>query len=49
MEEKSLRDIIKGKNYQISLSTIYKICESREIKLSDFFIAVEKWGKSTKS
>lgn len=48
IEESTLRDIIKGGNYQISLPTIYKICESRDIKLSEFFIEVEAWGKSVK-
>ncbi|AUP79784.1 helix-turn-helix domain-containing protein [Flavivirga eckloniae] len=48
IEESTLRDIIKGENYQISLPTIYKICESRDMKLSDFFIEVEKWKESVK-
>ena len=43
IEESTLRDIIKGKDYQISLPTIYKICESKHISLLDFFKEVEKW------
>lgn len=49
-EERSMRDIIKAvqddKDYQISLSTIYKICESRNISPSDFFKEVEKLIKT---
>ena len=46
IEESTLRDILKKKNYQISLPTIYKICESRNITPSEFFIGVEKFSKS---
>jgi hypothetical protein len=49
-EERSMRDIIKAvkedKDYQISLPTLYKICESLNISLSQFFIEVEKWQNS---
>lgn len=45
IEESTLRDILKKKNYQISLPTIYKICESRNITPSEFFIEVEKFSK----
>lgn len=48
IEESTLRDIIKGDNYQISLPTIYRICESRHISLFDFFKEVEKWKKGIK-
>lgn len=49
IEESTLRDIINGKDYQISLPTIYKICESRSISLFDFFREIEMWNKSTKT
>lgn len=40
IDEKTVRRIKSDKNYQISLVTIMKICEAREIKLSDFFKTV---------
>ncbi len=46
IEESTLRDILKKENYQISLPTIYKICESRNITPSEFFIEVEKFSKT---
>ena len=46
IEESTLRDILKKKDYQISLPTIYKICESRNISLSKFFIEVETFSKN---
>lgn len=37
IDEKTVRRIKYDKDYQISLVTIMKICEARNIKLSDFF------------
>lgn len=37
IDEKTVRRIRQDKDYQISLVTIMKICEAKEIKLSDFF------------
>ena len=37
IDEKTVRKIKSDKKYQISLITIMKICEAKEIKLSDFF------------
>ncbi|WP_330441498.1 helix-turn-helix domain-containing protein [Flavobacterium sp. C4GT6] len=37
IDEKTVRRIKYDEEYQISLVTIMKICEAREIKLSDFF------------
>ncbi|SEP06459.1 helix-turn-helix domain-containing protein [Flavobacterium sp. fv08] len=37
IDEKTVRRIKYDNNYQISLITIIKICEAREIKLSEFF------------
>lgn len=46
IDEGTIRDIRAGRNYQISLPTIYKICEARAIKLSTFFAQVEKHSNS---
>jgi hypothetical protein len=49
-EEKTMRDIIKAfeeeYEYQISLPTLYKICESRNTTLSNFMLEVEQWKKT---
>lgn len=37
IDEKTVRQIKYDKDYQISLVTIMKICEARELKLSEFF------------
>jgi DNA-binding Xre family transcriptional regulator len=37
IDEKTVRRIKHDKEYQISLVTIMKICEAKEIMLSDFF------------
>lgn len=37
IDEKTVRRIKYDKDYQISLITIMKICEAKEIKLADFF------------
>lgn len=37
IDEKTVRRIKYDKDYQISLITIQKICEARELKLSEFF------------
>jgi DNA-binding Xre family transcriptional regulator len=37
IDEKTVRRIKYDKEYQISLITIMKICEAKDIKLSDFF------------
>lgn len=33
---------IKDSNYNIPVNTLQKICESRNVKLSDFFKLIEK-------
>ncbi len=48
IDEKTVRRIVGDKKYSMRIDTLQKICESRDIKLSDFFIEVEKWGKSNK-
>lgn len=46
MDEGTFRNILeaweKKKDYQISLTTIYKICRNRNINLYQFFREVEK-------
>lgn len=37
IDEKTVRRIKYDKDYQISLITIMKICEARNVKLADFF------------
>ncbi|WP_371875749.1 hypothetical protein [Empedobacter falsenii] len=37
MNEKTVRLIKEDENYNISLKTILRICEAREIKLYEFF------------
>lgn len=37
IDEKTVRSIKNDENYKISLETIIKICEARNIKLSEFF------------
>lgn len=40
IDEKTVRSIKSDKNYSISLETIIKICEARNVKLSDFFMLI---------
>ncbi|TGD58258.1 helix-turn-helix domain-containing protein [Flavobacterium humi] len=37
IDEKTVRSIKNDENYKISLDTIIKICEARNIRLSEFF------------
>ena len=48
IDEKTVRRILDDKNYAMRLETLNKICESRDINLSDFFMGVEEWNKSKK-
>ncbi|AUP81638.1 transcriptional regulator [Flavivirga eckloniae] len=48
IDEKTVRRIVGDKKYAMRIETLHKICESRNMKLSDFFIEVEAWGKSVK-
>jgi len=41
IDEKTVRKLIKEKDgYRIPVKTLQKICEAREIKISDFFILI---------
>ena len=41
IDEKTARRIYNDKNYSMSLATLNKICEARNIKLSEFFRLVD--------
>ena len=41
IDEKTVRSIKNDENYKISLDTIIKICEAKNIKLSEFFKKIE--------
>jgi len=41
IDEKTVRKLIKEKDgYRIPVKTLQKICEARDIKISDFFILI---------
>ena len=42
IDESTLRNILGKKKYQISLHTIYNICEAKRMDPSEFFSEVEK-------
>lgn len=42
IEESIVRKIKGSKEYRIPVETLYKICESRNISLSDFFKLIDK-------
>ena len=37
IDEKTVRKILQEDGYRIPVKTLQKICDSRELKLSDFF------------
>ena len=37
IDEKTVRRILNDKNYTITLHTLNKICEARNVRLSEFF------------
>ncbi len=41
IDEKTVRSIKNDSNYSIGLETIIKICEARNIKLSEFFKMID--------
>ena len=41
IDEKTARRIYNDKNYTITLYTLNKICEARNVKLSEFFKLLE--------
>ncbi|OOG66778.1 helix-turn-helix domain-containing protein [Flavobacterium sp. A45] len=41
IDEKTVRSIKNDVNYRISLETIIKICETKNIKLSEFFKLID--------
>ena len=42
IDEKTVRRIINDKSYTITLYTLNKICESRNVKLSEFFKLIDR-------
>ena len=42
VEESTIRKIKKNDNYRIPVETLQKICESRNLSLSEFFKLIEK-------
>ena len=38
IDEKTVRKILNPDGYRMPISTLEKICESREIKISNFFL-----------
>lgn len=42
IDEKTVRKILQEEGYRIPVKTLQKICDSREIKLSDFFRLIEQ-------
>ena len=42
IDEKTARRIYNDKTYNITLYTLNKICEARNIKLSEFFKLIDK-------
>lgn len=46
IDEKTVRRIYNDKNYTITLYTLNKICEARNIKLSEFFKLIEEQSGS---
>lgn len=42
IEEKTARKIVAQKGYSMTLETLEKICEAREITLQDFFKLIKR-------
>lgn len=42
IDEKTVRKILDPEGYRMPIETLEKICEAREIKISDFFKLIEK-------
>lgn len=40
IDEKTVRKILEPKGYRIPVYTLQKICEAREIKMSEFFLQI---------
>lgn len=41
IDEKTVRKILQPEGYRIPFVTITRICDAREIKISDFFILLD--------
>lgn len=42
IEEKLVRKIVKNSNYSMTIETLEKICEARNIKLAEFFKEIKR-------
>lgn len=42
IDEKTVRRITSGKSYSMTIKTLEKICEARDLRLSDFFLLIKK-------
>ncbi len=42
IDEKTVRKILEVDGYRMPIETLDRICEAREIKISDFFKLIEK-------
>ncbi len=40
IDEKTVRKILKKEGYRIPVKTLQKICEAREMKISEFFLLI---------
>jgi len=41
IDEKTVRKIRKDNGYNMPVKTLQRICEAREIKISDFFLLID--------
>jgi DNA-binding Xre family transcriptional regulator len=41
IDEKTARKIKKKEGYRMPISTLKKLCDAKELKLSDFFVLIE--------
>lgn len=41
IDEKTVRKILQIDGYRMPVKTLQKICEAKEIKISDFFILID--------
>ncbi|UKB82369.1 helix-turn-helix transcriptional regulator [Chryseobacterium sp. MEBOG06] len=42
IEESTIRKIKSGESYRIPVETLFKMCETRKISLSDFFTLINE-------
>lgn len=42
IDEKTVRKILQADGYRIPVKTLHKICEAKEIKVSEFFVLINQ-------